>query len=359
MVLLVVTIVQAPGVVALGWLTGRPLAALLLAAVISTPYLAGLRNPFEDRPKSLLYRALGLWPFFAWWTACLAFLPLGALALLGATLVSAPPSGPLRAAGALSLALGAWATWARPRLVEREVPIAGLPAALDGYRVAQLSDVHCGSFVPEERVAGWVARLNALGADLIAVTGDLISSGDGHTESVARALSGLRAPDGVWACMGNHDYFTEGDSFAERLTRAGLKLLRNRGETLTTRRTGAQLHVAGVDDTWTGRDDVARALAGRPAGVPALCLAHDPNLFPQAAAQGAALTLSGHTHGGQLAVPGLSRRLTLARLITRFTAGLYQDGDAWLYVSRGAGTTGPPIRLGAPAELTLLTLRRA
>ena len=133
-------------------------------------------------------------------------------------------------------------------------------------------------------------------------------------------------------------------------------MLRNEG--VVVERGGAQLYVAGVDDTWTARHDVARALASRPAGAPAVLLAHDPNLFPDAVARDVELTLSGHTHGGQLAVPGLSG-LSLARFITRFTAGMYRRGRSWLYVNRGAGTTGPPIRLGAPAELAVLTLRTA
>jgi predicted MPP superfamily phosphohydrolase len=100
-------------------------------------------------------------------------------------------------------------------------------------------------------------------------------------------------------------------------------------------------------------------MASRPAGTPAILLAHDPNLFPRAAAAGAALVLSGHTHGGQLAVPGFARRWNLARMITSFTSGLYEEGGATLYVNRGLGTTGPPIRLGVRPEIAVLTLRSA
>jgi predicted MPP superfamily phosphohydrolase len=121
----------------------------------------------------------------------------------------------------------------------------------------------------------------------------------------------------------------------------------------------AQLYLAGVDDTWTGRHDVARALRARPAGVPTILLAHDPDLFAEAAAQGVDLTLSGHTHGGQLAVPGATTRINLARIMTRFTAGLFHEGRATLYVSRGLGTTGPPVRIGARPEIAVLELRRA
>ncbi|QSQ20791.1 metallophosphoesterase [Pyxidicoccus parkwayensis] len=258
-------------------------------------------------------------------------------------------------AGAVALLMGGDAVLGRARLRRRTVRIPGLPKELDGYRIGQLSDVHCGPHVPEEKVAGWVSRLNALDLDLVAVTGDLITHGDSHVDAVARALGGLRAKDGVYACMGNHDYFTDGEHVVRALERNGLTVLRNRG--VTVERGGARLYVAGVDDTWTSRHDMARALAARPDGVPTVLLAHDPDLFPQAQARGVELTLSGHTHGGQLSVPWV-RRLSLARLMTRWTAGMYRLGRSWLYVNRGVGTTGPPVRLGAPPELAVITLRR-
>jgi predicted MPP superfamily phosphohydrolase len=154
--------------------------------------------------------------------------------------------------------------------------------------------------------------------------------------------------------MGNHDYFTDGEQFSRQLERHGLRLLRNDGFSLE--RAGARLYVAGVDDTWTHRHDLDRALRSRPPGTPVVLLAHDPALFPAAAARGIDLTLSGHTHGGQIASPVAPRRLNLARLVTPFTAGLYRIDRSVLYVNRGLGTTGPPIRLGARPEIALFTL---
>jgi uncharacterized protein len=351
MILGVVSGVQVPGVAAVAHLTGSWPLAVGGAALITLPYLAGLKNPFEDRPKGRLLLYAGLWPFFAWWTSCLAFAALAPLALVAAWLIPLPLDHALLAGGGIALVGGIGATRRTPRLVRRTVHIRGLPRALDGYRVAHISDIHCGSYTPPSRVQRWMDMINRLQPDLVAVTGDLIVSGDRYTEAVAEVLGTLRARDGVFACMGNHDYFTDGEAFAQRLSRHGLIVLRNRGERVRG------LWVAGVDDTWTRRNDMARALAERPDGAPAILLAHDPNLFPEAVERGVALTLSGHTHGGQLAVPGLSRRLNLARLITAFTAGLYRIGDATLYVSRGAGTTGPPVRLGARAEIAILTLR--
>jgi predicted MPP superfamily phosphohydrolase len=343
--------IQVPAVTFLSHLVGWPVA-VGGAALISVPYLAGLRNPFDDREKPPLLLFGALYPFFAWWVACLVFATLWPLAFLVSHAFSLPFNSVLGVSGALGLVGGVLATWREPAVKKVDVAIKGLPSALDGYRIAQISDIHCGSYTPATKIATWVERMNELGADLIAVTGDLITSGDRHTEAVAGALGGLRARDGVYACMGNHDYFCDAERFVKLLESNGLTMLRNRGITLDR----VPLHVAGVDDTWTGRNDTQRALAGRKEGVPTLLLAHDPNLFKGAVEHQVELTLSGHTHGGQLAI---SRRWTLARLITEFTAGLYMRGESQLYVNRGAGTTGPPVRLGAPAELTLLTLRKA
>lgn len=346
---LLVTVVQLPVVLWLCWITRTPVPALG-AALVSVPYLRQLQSPWHSsNPSPWTYVALG------WWSACLVFdLLMGPSAL--AIHLGAPTSVTWGLAGAISVALGADAVLGRPRIRKRVVRVPGLAPELDGYRIGQISDVHCGPHVSEARVSSWVARLNALGLDLVAVTGDLITHGSSHVEAVARALGQLRAKDGAFACMGNHDYFTDGEHLVGALERRGLTVLRNRGVLL--KRGDARLYVAGVDDTWTSRHDMERALANRPEGVPTVMLAHDPNLFPEAHARDVDLTLSGHTHGGQLAVPGV-RHLSLARFVSRWTAGLYRQGRSWLYVNRGAGTTGPPARLGAPPELAVITLRRA
>lgn len=344
-----VTVVQLPPVLWLCWLTRTPLPALV-ALGVSWPYLKQLQTPWATTPRAAsTYVALG------WWSACLVFDLLMLPAAL-AIRAGAPSGVTWGMAGAVALVMGSDAVLGRPRLRRRTVRVEGLPPELDGYRIGQLSDVHCGAHVPEEKVAGWVSRLNGLGLDLVTVTGDLITHGSSHVEAVARALGGLRAKDGAFACMGNHDYFTDGEHLVRELERNGLTVLRNRG--VVVERGEASLYVAGVDDTWTSRHNLERALAARPEGAPTVLLAHDPDLFPQAQARGVELTLSGHTHGGQLGVPGV-RRWSLARFMTRWTAGLYRQGRSWLYVNRGAGTTGPPVRLGAPPELAVITLRRA
>jgi predicted MPP superfamily phosphohydrolase len=356
-VLLIAGGVQVPVLWMLGRLVTYPGLLVAAAALLTVGFVACMRASFRGQ-ATYVHVYLGMWPFFVWWTVALLFALLAPLALLAAGLVP-PLSIDAALGGALALAAVATVPALRssPRLSRHDIPVDGLPAAFDGYRVVQISDLHCGPFVSGARVARWVASVNALEADLVAVTGDLIVSGERYVPVVAEALGRLQARDGVLASMGNHDYFTDGEALVRALERAGLGVLRNRGVIIERGEARANLFVAGVDDTWTRRHDLDRALAERPAGAPTLLLCHDPALFPAAVARGVDLTLSGHTHGGQLGVPGLGRRLNLYRLFSAFTSGLYRQGASTLYVNRGLGTTGPPVRLGVPSEIAVLTLR--
>jgi predicted MPP superfamily phosphohydrolase len=349
---------QIPLVAALAHFAGRVAPVVALPTLLTAGFLAGLlrgRTAWATPGRARLY--LLLWPFFIWWTLAWLFGFAAPLALALAFVLHASTDaaliGALVAAGigtALSL-------HQRPRIRRRDVDIEGLPEAFDGYRIVQISDLHCGPFASGRRVARWVETANRLEPDLVAVTGDLIASGSAFIDVVARALGGLRARDGAFAAMGNHDYFGDGEAMVTALQAAGLTVLRNRGVEL--HRPAGAIYLAGVDDTWTRRHDLSRALAARPIGMPAVLLAHDPVLFPEAAERGVDLVLSGHTHGGQVAVPLLARKLNLARLITRFTNGVYKSGTSTLYVNRGLGTTGPPVRLAVAPEIAVLTLRRA
>jgi predicted MPP superfamily phosphohydrolase len=356
--LLIALGVQIPLVLTVGRLLGHRPPVMALGAALTAGFLSNLLGPRSLWGAPGRLRLYGtLWPFFIWWTVALLFLFIAPLALLASRLFSIA-TDPALAVGLLVAALGAASTLGqRPRLQQRDIFIAGLPAAFEGFRIAQISDLHCGPFASGPRVSGWIAAVNRLEPDLIAVTGDLIASGAAFVPVVASALGQLRAPHGVFASMGNHDYFTEPEALAQAIEAAGLTLLRNRG--IEVGRGDARIFVAGVDDTWTRRNDLERTLAERPAGMPTVLLAHDPALFPDAAARGVDLTLSGHTHGGQLGLPFFSRKVNLARLMTRFTSGFYQLGSASLYVNRGLGTTGPPVRLGVSPEIGVLTLRRA
>jgi predicted MPP superfamily phosphohydrolase len=348
---------QIPLIGGLAHLIGHLPLVIALPALLTAGFLLGLvrgRSAWATPGRARLY--LVLWPFFIWWTLALVFAFAAPIALALAFVFHAARDAALMAALAVAAAGTVLSLHQRPRIRRRDVEVDGLPQAFDGYRIVQISDLHCGPFASGGRVARWVATANRLEPDLVAVTGDLIANGTGFIDTVARALGGLRARDGAFAAMGNHDYFGDGEAMVRALEAAGLTVLRNRGVEL--RREDGAIYVAGVDDTWTRRHDVARALAQRPAGMPSVLLAHDPVLFPEAAEHGVDLVLSGHTHGGQVAVPMLARKLNLARLITRFTSGVYQQGRTTLYVNRGLGTTGPPVRLAVAPEIAVLTLRR-
>lgn len=346
--------------------------AALLALPISALLVWLLRGRVErvkhDRALSRARLLLLEEPYYVHWCAALVSVPLSLLiapALLAASLAGArfargPQLGDIAAAAYLGgLALSFYGVvvrrrWVRVRTIDVVVP--GLGAAFDGYRIAQLSDLHIGGLWPRARAERWARLANRLEVDLIALTGDYVTSGTAFHADIAAVLTSLRARDGVIAVMGNHDYFGEGEPLLTLLAEGGVSVLHNRSLRLSRGEDG--LVIAGVDDTYTRRADVALALAGRRAGEPLIVLAHDPQLFPELARGGADLVLSGHTHGGQLALPFAAERLNLARLSYLHHAGLYRIGASWLYVHPGLGTTGPPVRIGAAPEITVLRLRR-
>lgn len=344
------------------WLVGASLAVLLFL-----PFPLRARHFFPDRPRSRWVRLLIEEPYFVHWCAALgACIPI-ALAFLVAPLGQLAFGHPVHFpftfaffAYATTFALALWGVAIRRRwVIEREVEIAipGLPKAFDGYRIAQLSDLHIGGLTPREVGESWARRANALAPDLIAVTGDLTTSGTAFHEDIAEVIAKLRAPDGVMVAMGNHDYYGEGEPLVRLLRERDAVVLRNEGATIE--RDGERLFVAGVDDNWSRRDNLDKALAAREKGVSTVLLAHDPVMFREAKEAKVQLTLSGHTHGGQIALPFFPKRLNLANLTHKHSLGLYREGGCALYVHAGLGTTGPPMRLGAAPEIAILVLRAA
>ncbi len=346
------------------------LVALAVAGILVAAFRGRLDLVRDDRPISAARRGLELL-YYAHWCAALAaslFFVAGGALLLAATGVAhlasralPPLLEPLLLAsygGGLVLcayAVGFRARRARVRTVH--VPVRGLSPAFEGYRIVQLSDLHIGSLLGRRTAARWIATANGLAPDLVALTGDYVTNGVRFHDEIARVLEGLRAKDAVVAVLGNHDYFGGGEPLATYLAERGIVLLRNARHTVE--RGGASLEIAGVDDSWTRRADVPLAMRGFDASRPLIALTHDPSLFPDFARRGAALVLAGHTHWGQIGVPFAAERYNLARRIFRFSAGLYRDGESVLYVNPGLGTTGPPIRLGSPPEITLLILHAA
>jgi predicted MPP superfamily phosphohydrolase len=268
--------------------------------------------------------------------------------------------------------------WERLRFetVRLEVPVSGLPRALDGLRIVQLSDIHVGDFMPLHDVGRAVEIANGLVPHLAVVTGDFVTSfGDPLAECITE-LSGLRAPMGVWGCNGNHEIYAGAEEMAEELFALhGMRLLRQSATQVQWN--GGSLNLIGIDYSHnvpiTGSAlpslKGAETLVRR--DMPNILLSHNPNTFPAAAAAGVELSLAGHTHGGQVNIEILNKSWSPARFMTNFVAGMYHlpmgtsgslshaaaGESAYLYVNRGLGTLGVPARLGARPEITLLTLR--
>ena len=256
--------------------------------------------------------------------------------------------------------------------VERvDVPVANLPPELEGLRIAQLSDIHIGDYMPPREIARAVAMANDLHPDISFVTGDFVSSEGDPLDACITELAKLRAPLGVWGCNGNHEIYAGVEDEAERLFREkGMRLLR--AANAIVEHNGARFNLLGVDyqrDHMVSGEHTGPMLREIEALVrrdmPNVLLSHNPNSFPRAAELGVELSLAGHTHGGQVKVEIVDHSVSPARLITPFVAGLYRlpkngnGSHAALYVNRGLGTFGFPVRLGVPPEITLLTLRRA
>lgn len=245
--------------------------------------------------------------------------------------------------------------------------LARLPRAFDGFRIVHLSDIHIGPFMTGPRIRHYAEIANGLKADLVALTGDYVSDGPAAQRDVVNALAGLHAPFGVLGCLGNHEFMTGTEASISRLFAAeGIRMLR--GERTEIRSQGEALNLLGVDyqEKRFGTDHeghlVDEYLQGSESlvmpGMVNILLDHNPNAFDRAAALGVHLMLSGHTHGGQFSLGFLRRGLSLARSETPYVSGWYQKAGTQLYVSRGIGTTGPPIRFGARPEITIIELTR-
>ncbi len=342
------------GVPGAGWV------AVAVAALLVYGLRGRLSRALADRPVALWRVLLIEEPYYAHWCATVASWPIFLLAAIPAVYAGLGLGGAALGAYVAGLALAAYGVFVRRHRVRVrtiDVPIPGLGQAFEGYRIAQLSDLHIGGLWPRARAWRWVEHVNALDVDLVALTGDYVTHGTAFHEDIAAVLSALRGRDGAVAVMGNHDYFGDGEPLVALLRARGVSVLRNEHIPLT--RGAEALTLAGIDDTWSRRADVAAALGGLSGAHPIIVLAHDPQLFPELARRGAALVLSGHTHWGQVAVPFFAARYNLSRLSYLHHAGLYRNGSAMLYVSPGLGTTGPPVRLGAAPEITVLRLHGA
>jgi uncharacterized protein len=253
-------------------------------------------------------------------------------------------------------------TWLE--LTQHEVPVADLPASFAGLRVVQLTDFHCSRLVTPTYLAEAVDLAQAQNPDLVVLTGDFIHKGFKYVHRVARVLGRLQAPEGVFAVLGNHDFSVRSalgirrhprlhQAMADALAVHGIRVLRN--ETVRFTRSGQAMHLTGLEDLWSRVCDVEQAYCGSSDNEPRLVLAHNPCTIDHLGNRRCDLMLSGHTHGGQINLPGLGR-VALSRKAKRFAAGMYQVEDRSLYVNKGVGF-GFRLRYNARPEVAVLTLQ--
>lgn len=362
-------LVRAPQL-ASPWRTVLTLAIVLAGASIPVVLIF-----FRSPAAPMLAKPL-VWAAYIW-LGTMFLLFVGSLALdvlrAGAWLLrrlteAAPPDGERRRflarmmAGGVALTGGGVAAWSiraavGPVGVRRvEVPLERLKRQHDGLTIAQLTDLHIGPTIGRGQLQAIVDSTNAIGADIVAITGDLVDGSVKDLRDAVAPLAQLRARHGVFFVTGNHEYFSGAPQWVEEISRLGIRVLRN--ERVEINHNGEPLDLAGVDDASAARfghghgEDLARALAGRVPGRTVVLLAHQPRTVRRSAAFGVDLQLSGHTHGGQIWPFG-----ALVALQQLFLAGLHRQGDTRVYVSRGTGYWGPPMRLGAPAEISRLILR--
>ena len=262
---------------------------------------------------------------------------------------------PLRSL-AVSLTHVARAALTEPYMLTIEhtrIQLNRLPKAFDGFRVVQLSDVHHGPFSSKEQIEQAVDTANRLKPDIIALTGDYISKERQYAAPCAEMLGRLEARHGVFAVLGNHDHWVDAALITDLFRAEGITVLINEG--MRFEKNGAAFWLAGVDDTMVGLEDLSLALAGARSDEMKLLLAHNPVVLRRAARVSVDLVLSGHTHGGQVAIRG--ERSASGKVRRRLLKGLGRQGNTQIYVNRGLGTVVLPIRYGCPPEISLLELR--
>ncbi|MFD0371937.1 metallophosphoesterase [Streptomyces sp. NPDC059071] len=259
-------------------------------------------------------------------------------------------SGTAAAVAVGTVGYGTYGVLRGPRVKRVTVPLAKLPRRAHGYRIAVVSDIHLGPILGRAHTQRIVDTINAAQPDLVAVVGDLVDGSVADLGPAAEPLAHLRARDGAFFVTGNHEYFSGADAWVDHVRELGLHPLRNARVEI-----GAGFDLAGVDDVAGEREgqgpDFGRALGDRDRSRTAVLLAHQPIVIDDAVRHGVDLQLSGHTHGGQL-WPGNF----IAELANPTVAGLERYGDTQLYVSRGAGAWGPPVRVGAPSDITVVEL---
>ncbi len=267
---------------------------------------------------------------------------------------------------ALKGALGTGAAWGAASYFsatsgcvvnQKEAFLPGLPRAFDGFRVAFLSDFHHSPWISCSYIRDTVQQVNALQPDLIALGGDYVHRGSNWAPSCMAELSALEAWHGVCGVLGNHDHYKNAaSSVRDSMRKAGIEELTNRG--IALRRGGEELWVGGVGDWQKDRQNLATALSGARHERSALLLSHNPDYIEEIRDERVGLALSGHTHGGQCVLPFIGAPIIPSAFGQKYLSGLCQGPVAQVFVTRGVGSSFPPVRIQCPAEIALITLRR-
>jgi predicted MPP superfamily phosphohydrolase len=337
------------------WALATALALWIVMGILGSyaMYLAGVRSS----PTLIWVRGMAL----AWSLAsAVAFLALsvwrripkfnqerrGFMRAAGAAVVGAPLA---------AMAFGIVVERKNIHLREVDVPIPNLPRDLNGLRIVQLSDIHLSPFLTEEELARAVDMANGTRAHLALVTGDLITAHGDPLDACLRQLARLRSDAGTLGCLGNHEIYAGVEEEAtQKAARLGIRFLRQESERL--RFGSAALNLTGVDYQKMGTEYLRGAERWIVPAETNVLLSHNPDVFDVAAEQGWDLTISGHTHGGQISVEILHQQLSASRFFTPYVYGLFRKGRSSVWVTRGIGTVGVPARIGAPPEVALLRL---
>lgn len=242
-------------------------------------------------------------------------------------------------------------------LTEQDFFIRDLPAAFDGFRIAQLSDVHHSTLVPLWEVRRAVELTQSARADMIVLTGDYTTNAKKYIEPCAEELARLSAPFGVWAVLGNHDHNTDGAATYRALRTRGLGVMQNTNTRL--RRGTDELQLVGIDDWSWNQTDWEQAFKGVDRARPSVLLSHQPRVLDLPETAGVSLILSGHTHGGQVRLPVFGSPASLMGEDFKYLRGRFESDGRQLFVVRGTGVIGLPVRFGARPEIAVLRLRRA
>ncbi|MBN1425264.1 metallophosphoesterase [Candidatus Fermentibacteria bacterium] len=242
----------------------------------------------------------------------------------------------------------------RFHIADESVVIRGLPQALYGLKVVHLSDFHRGHWVSEDHIgrAGDLAR--TLDADLVVLTGDFVTGRASYAWSCLDALGSIPSRLGTFAVMGNHDWWTDSTVVRRALARAGVHVLSNAAVRITL--DDSPLWLLGVEDMWSPAFSLAKAVYAAGSNEPRILLCHNPDVFATASAWGLDLVLSGHTHGGQVCLPGIGPLLLPIRADRRLASGTHRVGRTSIHVTRGVGVVAPPVRINCPPEVSRITL---